>query len=58
MTLAYKFKDVDKQTRKIIEREIDILNMIIEKQTINISKPTLCYFNDMTKFIPIQPYNI
>jgi hypothetical protein len=50
ITLAYKYKDIDKETEKLILNEVHILNMLLNEQTITLNKPYVCCFSDMTSF--------
>ena len=48
MTLAYKYKNIEDVAA--VEHEVAILNMLLEGQTISLSKPRICSFEDMTYF--------
>jgi len=52
MTLAYKFTDTNKDSEKLILAELDILNLLLDQQTITLNKPSLRSFKDMTAFYP------
>lgn len=52
ITLAYKYKDIEDEVA--IAREVNILNMLLQGQTITLGKPQVCSFADMTKFQPIK----
>ena len=54
MTLAYKYKDADHDATQRILQEINILNILLNRQTITIKKPSVYYFSDMEEFIPIN----
>ena len=52
ITLAYKYKDIDTDTFSKIDNEIKILNILLQNQTIILSKPSVKYFTNMKKFVP------
>lgn len=54
MTLAYKYKNTTQNDNNNIKHEIDILNMLLLKQTITLDFPILTSFDDMTCFYPIN----
>lgn len=50
ITLAYKYKDIEKENEDSVKREIDILNMLLTNQTMILDRPNLYHFKDMTSF--------
>lgn len=52
VTLAYKYKDIDTDTFKLIDDEIKILNILLKNQTITLSNPSVRYFTNMRNFVP------
>jgi len=55
MTLAYKFRDLSHEDVIKINTELNILNMLLDKQTVILSPANLHYFSDMTEFIRFKP---
>jgi hypothetical protein len=50
MTLAYKYKNITEKDNEKIIIELNILNMLLSKQTITFDLPVLMLFDDMTHF--------
>lgn len=55
MTLAYKFRNLSDEDVFKINTELNILNMLLDNQTVIISPANLHYFSDMTEFIRFKP---
>lgn len=53
VTLAYKYKDINDKDLEKIRHEVNILNILFENQTVNIKRPSVYSFSDMTKYTDI-----
>lgn len=52
ITLAYKYKNINEDEKKIIDNEVNMLNMLLTDQTFILKSPSVCYFSDMKEFKP------
>ena len=54
ITLAYKYKDLNQEDLTILNNEVEIINLLLENQTVTLERPMVCYFDNMTEFKPFQ----
>jgi hypothetical protein len=54
ITLAYKYKDTNKDIENKIINQVNILNMILEGKKIIMNRPNVYMFDNMTEFIVIK----
>ena len=53
ITLAYNYNPIPKELRKTLQKLLnDNLQFLLRSHAIQLNPPTLCYFNNMTHFIP------
>ncbi|MBL7479128.1 DUF1868 domain-containing protein [Legionella bononiensis] len=59
ITLAYRFKMIDKKTEHDIELQLNqSLEHLLIGRTVVLNPPELCFFNDMKSFIPWDVSNV
>jgi hypothetical protein len=56
ITLAYKCNCTDMEIDYAIMNEVEILNMLLQDQSVTLQKPLVTYFEDMTKFVPLKEF--
>jgi hypothetical protein len=54
VTLGYIYKQITHEEKKLIDQEVNILNLLLQGQTINLKAPFVAKFEDMTKFQPFS----
>ena len=54
ITLGYKYKNISDVDIKLINKELELLNILVNNQPITLKKPNVYFFNDMTNFTPIM----
>lgn len=52
ITLAYQYSKISEEDKKSVLFEINKMNIILKHHIIELDRPFIAYFNDMTKFIP------
>lgn len=52
VTLAYKYKDINEDEKKIIDHKVSMLNILLSNQTFILKSPRVSYFSDMKSFKP------
>lgn len=50
--ICFSFKNIDDEEKKIVDNEVNILNMLLTDQTFILKSPIVRYFSDMKEFKP------